>query len=219
MLNNTIKTHCALLILTLGGVPAFANPLPVVSVSQINGSPWMPTVNLINGVGFDNGGIGDTYDPSISFGDTQWRAHYSERNSGIQLLFDVGSVQAIGQMDVWNYYEGGAGSDGRSIKHTEVSYSSDNVGYTSLGVQTLLQQPSPGYDASSIHTTIPLGVDARYVKLSFSGDAGDINYGDVNWWGLNEVRFTSAVPEPAALSLLACGLAVVLACGRRKQTM
>jgi hypothetical protein len=154
----------------------------------------MPFENLYNGHGFDNGGTGDTYDPGISFADTQWRVHYSERNSDVQLLFDLGSVQEIGQMAVWNYYEGGPGTDGRSTKHFTLSYSSDNADYVSLGIQELLQQPSPGYDPSSLHTTIPLDVSAQYVKLSFSGDAGDINYGDTNWWGLNEIRFSSPLP-------------------------
>ena len=167
--------------------------IPIVDTAQINGSPFMPAGNLINGMGF----TGDSYDPSISFGDTQWRDHYAERNDDVQLLFDLGSVQEIGQMAVWNYYEGGAGTDGRSTKHFTLSYSSDNANYTSLGIQTLLQQPSPGYDASSLHTTIPLGVSAQYIKFSFSDDVGgnavDVNYGDATWWGLNEVRFSSPV--------------------------
>lgn len=165
--------------------------IPIVDAVQLNGSPWMPVENLYNGHGFDNNGTGDTYDPGISFSDTQWRVHYSERNSNVQLLFDLGSVQPVGNVSIWNYYEGGAGTDGRSTKHLTPSYSTDNVSYTPLPIATLQQQPSTGYDTSSLHTTIPLNVTAEYIKFTFMGDAGDINYGDTNWWGLNEVRFFS----------------------------
>jgi hypothetical protein len=62
-----------------------------------------------------------------------------------------------------------------------------------------------------------MGVSAQYVKMSFAGGVGDINHGDTSWWGLNEVRLISPVPEPATLSLFTCGLIGFFTYARRKQ--
>ena len=177
--------------------------IPIVAVDRINGAPHMPLANLIDGIGF----TGDSYDPSINFGDTQWRAHYpSESSSNVQLVFDVGSVQDIAEMAVWNYAEGGGSYSGdRGTKNFTLSYSSDNVNYTSLGTQTLSRLEMLGFSPSSQHDVIALGVSAQYVKMSFD-DPANLNYGDTSWWGLNEVRFgSSPVPEPGTL-VVASGL-------------
>ncbi|MCL2043040.1 MAG: DUF4185 domain-containing protein [Treponema sp.] len=99
------------------------------------------------------------------------------------LIFDIGRIDQLGELHVWNYNSGG-GSNG--LRDVTISYSADNVSYTELDKFTLKQATGAQREAVSnlqngsfIHFN---GVPGRYIKI-----APDTNYGG-GQWGLSEIR-------------------------------
>lgn len=99
-------------------------------------------------------------------------------------VFDVGRMEQLGELHVWNLNEQGKTDCG--LQEVQVSYSTDGEAYTALGIFTLAKAAGTG---SSAATDLEgggcidfNGITARYIKLSPQS-----NYGG-NAWGLSEVR-------------------------------
>ena len=107
------------------------------------------------------------------------------------LLFDLGRECNVNGMYIWNYNETG-GWNSRSIRETEVSYSSDNEKFTRLGLFRLEKAPArDDYEGQAV----PFGktVRARYFKFQIKS-----NYRGGEMSGLAEVRFSNADEKAAA---------------------
>ena len=113
--------------------------------------------------------------------------------------FDLGSVQPLGQLCIWNY--GDLSDLGSCVKDVQVSYSEDNVTYQTFGVFTLAQasaedaQKHGGFIASNLADTgLPIdlgGIAARYLVLTPVSNYGGSKY------GLSEVRVFRRKSRPA----------------------
>lgn len=95
--------------------------------------------------------------------------------------FDLGGLHQVDWMSVHNYNEGGTFTN-RGVQTADVRVSTDNVNWTSLGVQTFAK--APGNDTNPGQLFSLGGVQARYVQLGILS-----NYGDTSYAGLNEVDF------------------------------
>ncbi len=106
------------------------------------------------------------------------------------LYFDLGSIQAIGRVCIWNYAD--VSDLGSCVKDILISYSEDNQTYQNLGTFTLTQSDSKeaeehgGCMAATVNGTgLPVdfgGITARYLVFTPLS-----NYGG-NQYGLSEIR-------------------------------
>jgi hypothetical protein len=126
------------------------------------------------------------------------------------ITFDLGSVMAVQDMLVWNYNETDViDLTNRGVQNATVQVSNDGIVFTDLFNTTLLE--APGVTNVDYHQTVPLNVNARFIRL-----ANLTNYGDPNGFrGLSEVRFTAQIPEPATALLGLLGVGGLLARRRR----
>ncbi|MCL2043415.1 MAG: hypothetical protein FWG89_04670 [Treponema sp.] len=99
------------------------------------------------------------------------------------LIFDMGRIEQLGKLNIWNH-NAGDGSNG--LRDITVSFSEDNLTYTELGGFNLRQgggtdrlPVSNLTDGSIIDFN---GVSARYMKIN-----PETNYGGEQW-GLSEIR-------------------------------
>jgi hypothetical protein len=138
------------------------------------------------------------------------------------LTFDLGSVQAVGQMGLWNWLEfNNATGTSQDLKNFTLMYSSDDVTYTSLGLKQATrlngEAPTPG-GALSDHDNFTIGASARYIQIDIPyGAQGTAynNYGS-DFVGLGEVRFYAPVPEPGTFVLVCSSVFGVMAYVRRR---
>jgi hypothetical protein len=139
-----------------------------------------------------------------------------------QITFDLGGVENVGMVEIWNYNEANATGTNpfraRGIKGLTVETSLDGLSFTALGNVELFA--APGDPNVDFHQAFFLNTQAQFVRFSDLSSHG----GDNEFIGLSEVRFysqpqTVIIPEPSTLliwSLLA-GLGVGLG-WRRKRT-
>lgn len=165
---------------------------------------------VVNGAGFSNG----TH--SISPEGTMWlnNGTFAEPNdTEPEITFDLGSVQALASMKLWNYNETLAGRPellGRGIGSTDILVAGDDLVFSTL-ISGQSIDIAPGVEDVDFGQSIDLmGASARYVKLDVLSNAG----GDNNFVGLSEVQFF-AVPEPSTLFGMLCGLSMLAARRRR----
>ncbi len=121
--------------------------------------------------------------------------------------FNLGAVENIGELHVYNYNEATNGLHTRGVNELEILVSNDDfvADIRSLGQFNLTQATGlAGLEPDIFNLG---GVEAQYVRFDIASNHG----GDNNFVGLNEVQFfrAAAVPEPASVaiwSLLALGL-------------
>jgi hypothetical protein len=165
---------------------------------------------VVNGAGFSAG----TH--SINPEGTMWlnNGTFAEPNDlEPEITFDLGSVQAIGSMKVWNYNETLPGRPellGRGVGSADILVAGDDLVFSTL-IAAQAFDIAPGVEDVDFGQTIDLNTSARYVKLDILGNAG----GDNNFVGLSEVQF-NAVPEPASLLALLIGLGLLTVSKRRR---
>jgi len=145
------------------------------------------------------------------FGLISWLSGSESSISDAFITFDLGSVQSLDGVHIWNYnLKDGNGSQDfidRGVQDFNIELSSTGsdlssaTGFSSIGSFTLAQ--GPGNDTYEGETIAFTG-SARFVRFDIQS-----NYGWSDLVGLNEVRFT-AVPEPATFGLL--GGFAVFAC-------
>lgn len=130
-----------------------------------------------------------------------------------EITFDLGSVQSVASMKVWNYNETLPGRPellGRGVGTADILVAGEDLAFTTL-IAGQAFNIAPGVEDADFGQTIPLNTDARYVKLDISANAG----GDNNFVGLSEVQF-NAVPEPSSLLTLIIGLTMLGYSNRRR---
>lgn len=137
-----------------------------------------------------------------------------------QLTFNLGSVQPIGEMAVYNYNEpANAATIRRGVQQMRVLVSDDNFGgdIRDLGIFNLTLGTGNALNPGQLFS---LGnVQAQYVRFdilsNFNGAVypGGLNNVDFNFVGLNEVQFFQGqiqVPEPATGLLVLAGLPLLM---------
>lgn len=130
-----------------------------------------------------------------------------------EITFDLGSVQDVASMTVWNYNETLPNRPellGRGVGSADILVAGEDLVFSTL-IASQAFDIAPGVEDVDFGQTIGLNTSARYIKLDILGNSG----GDNNFVGLSEVQF-NAVPEPASLMGLLLGLAVVTASRRRR---
>ena len=120
------------------------------------------------------------------------------------LYFDLGSVQALGQLCIWNY--GDLSDLGSCVKDIQISYSEDNVTYYTLGTFTLAQSSAEdaaahgGFIASNLADSgLPIdlnGIAAQYLVLTPLSNYGGSKY------GLSEIRVFRQKKRPSKGDLI-----------------
>lgn len=126
----------------------------------------------------------------------------NEVNQG--LFFDIGSVQALGQLCIWNYCDTSDLDSG--VKDVQVLYSEDYVNFETLGVYTLAKSSAEdasehgGCIASNLEETgLPIdfgGISARYIALIPLSNYGGSKY------GLSEIRLFRHKTRPSEGDLI-----------------
>ncbi len=120
-----------------------------------------------------------------------------------EIVFDLGGIENIGEMHVYNYNENSGNPalfSKRGVDELEILVSNDNFAgdIRSLGLFNFDQATGLAELASDIFDLE--GVEAQFVKFDIISSHG----GDNNYVGLNEVLFfrgTAVVPEPASIAI------------------
>ena len=131
------------------------------------------------------------FDGSTQSGSTYVReSMYVTETPQQPIYFDLGSVQAVGKLYIWNYADTSDLESG--VKEVQISYSQDNTSYTNLGVFSISMADADdaaehgGVIASNLidsDKTIDFeGIPARYIVIVPLSNWGGSKY------GLSEVR-------------------------------
>lgn len=120
------------------------------------------------------------------------------------LFFDIGSIQALGQLCIWNYCDISDLDSG--VKDIQILYSEDYVNFETLGTYTLAKSDAEdaaahgGCIASNLEKTgLPIdfgGISARYIALVPLS-----NYGGSKF-GLSEIRLFRHKTRPSENDLI-----------------
>ena len=119
----------------------------------------------------------------------QWLANFGDSNPW--LVFDLGTICNLTGAAIWQH----SYDNDRGVKTLDIYTSLDNITFASAVEEAVLS-----LGASSVQLIhFERIISARYVKF----DIVD-NWGDSNYTGLAEVKFTP-IPEPATMALLGLG--------------
>ena len=149
--------------------------------------------NVVDGVGQT------TTDPDgwPSDADGMWLSNgtfRSPNDTDPEITFDLGGIHQLDSFTLYNYNEATAGLSTRGVRDAEVFVSTDNVTYTSLGVQTFAKGTG---DATNPGQVVAFSdVQARYLRLDVLSTHG----GDNSFAGLGEVEFFGVALEPMPIS-------------------
>lgn len=167
---------------------------------------------VVNGAGL----VGDTH--SIVPDGTMWLnigTFAAPNDLEPEITFDLGSVQSVSSMKVWNYNETLAGRPellGRGVGVADILIAGEDLVFAPL-ISGHVFTVAPGLDNVDFGEVVDLNADARYVKLDIGGNLG----GDASFVGLSEVQFFG-VPEPSTGALAAALLLLpAFVCRRRRR--
>lgn len=129
---------------------------------------------------------------------------YSATEAYQGLFFDIGSIQALGQLCIWNYCD--ISDLDSCVKDVEILYSEDYAEFKSLGKYTLAKSNADdaakhgGCIASNLDKTgLPIdfgGISARYIAI-----VPMTNYGGSKF-GLSEIRLFRHKTRPSENDLI-----------------
>ena len=213
-MKQVAKTVCAFAFMAFGAVPASAGVIiGATSVSSPQGDFGgdFPLVNIINQSGLSaayTSGVTDfaTYTASATHEGLAGTGFTNTESAGPQqFTFDLGSIQSIDAIAIWNTASVGA------VTRIEVLFDSDaDFGNGTSGVLVAASAlgaagPANVFSFSSTAT--------RFVHIN-----GLATLQSPDFYGLGEVMFSSAaIPEPGTLAILGLGLAGLAAMRRRKR--
>ncbi|MCI8360542.1 MAG: hypothetical protein HFE86_04290, partial [Clostridiales bacterium] len=153
---------------------------------------------VVNGAGMSGqNSVFDLHDDHGN-GNTMWHTKAGPGEDA-WIIFDLGRVQAIGQMWIWNMNQ--RGNADRGLKKVKIEYrSSHDEDWTALQGTgegeydfTLAKASGqPDQPATNLLDGRPveMNLDARYVRITAAPQPGEGNYGS-DYYGLSEVRFTA----------------------------
>jgi len=142
------------------------------------------------------------------------------------IAYDLGSVQSIDVMNIFNLGVSTGGNNARGANDISIYYRADssfggnadrsdatfdNNGWTLFADTTL----SIGSIADTTGALPPDAFDLGGVMASNVAIDVLTTHGDANFIGLGEVQFFNAVPEPGASTMLLVGLAMIAAMRRK----
>jgi hypothetical protein len=130
-----------------------------------------------------------------------------------EITFDLGSIQALDSMKVWNYNETLPNRPellDRGVGTADILVAGEDLVFTPF-ISGQAFDIAPGVDNVDFGQVIDLtGASARYVKFDILSNHG----GDNNFVGLSEVQFF-AVPEPSSYLAFVFGTAMLALLRRR----
>ena len=157
--------------------------------------------NVVNGSGMSGDeSIFDTHDDA-QHGTTMWHTN-ADPGENAWIEFDLGSVQPVEEMWIWNMSQ--RGNENRGLKQVKIEYrSSESDDWTELrgeGAAASGDYPytfakadgSAALSATNLENGQPviLGVETRYIRITANPTIGEGSWGS-EYYGLSEVRFTS----------------------------
>jgi hypothetical protein len=168
---------------------------------------------LYNGVGMSGTAPDRLHDGADA---NHWlSAQNGQAVEDVTILFDLGSIEDVASMKIWNFYE--PYTTIRGVKDLEITYGTTLTAgvidspTTVTSVTQFDQAIHPGAGGSITGVTYDFDDgsngtnNARYILFSVATSYGtEGGYVDGNFVGLDEVQFF-AIPEPATMSLLAIG--------------
>ncbi|MEZ6101530.1 MAG: lamin tail domain-containing protein [Pirellulaceae bacterium] len=171
-----------------------------VSVIASSQYPGREGINTVNGSGLS----GDSHSTDVG---AMWLSNgtlAAPHDTSPSITFDLGSIQAIDHMRLWNYNEYRpdlpsrvAELLGRGIHRADILVSSDNITYTPWKLNHSFTVVTPATSNFDFSQTVDFsGVSARYVRIDihsnhngkeFNNPTSDDGLG--NFAGLSEVQF------------------------------
>lgn len=131
---------------------------------------------------------------------------YFDSHSAPLFVFDVGSVNTISNIVLWN----GLASNANQAKEFSLSFSNDGIHFTGTYSGTL----AASYSNVEMAQTFALnGISGRYVELELTSNYfGDPSLAGGDRVGLGKVRFdvaVAAVPEPETWAMMLAGMGFI----------
>ncbi|MEM6319294.1 MAG: HYR domain-containing protein [Bacteroidota bacterium] len=173
-----------------GGTPSMGScVITPTSVVQENGNTVGGALNnIINGSGL----MSDDDLNASHGGGNLYEGVWLNDGTDVTLRFDLGSVQSIDGIAIWNYsYHIWLVLKRRGVRDFQVSTSTDGINYTSPNFFTAGQTTNRGEKELAQVFNFPQ-TNARYVRLRLLNALNDSFY-----VGLGEVRFTNNCPSNA----------------------
>ncbi len=153
-----------------------------VSSQYSSGSDRRLAAAVVNDSGFFG-----SYHTSYPKG-AMWLNAATAGSTNASITFDLGSVQPVNKMEVWNYNE--AGLTNRGAQTVNISVAGEDLVFTTNVLNQVLT-PAPGTFSRSFAQFVDLGgVQARYVRIDILS-----NYGG-SGVGLSKVRFINTNTPP-----------------------
>jgi hypothetical protein len=200
------KMYITMFTLALSMFSANAAVITGVTATATTEVAGRTATNLVNGSGLSGG----------THGTNPWEMWLSAASVPQSVVFDLGSVYNVTQLNVWNYNEGGDWAGGPLVdigsNAVTVTYGTTLSGFTLGGSTGTVGAITTFAKATGLATytgeTFSTSFNARYVKFDISSNYGHPAYQNA---ALSEVQFTGiAVPEPSAALLGGLGMLALL---------
>lgn len=118
-------------------------------------------------------------------------------NFNPEIIFDLGSVKTVGYIRTYFLIHNQSAT--YLPDRVDIAFSNDGITYgPTVSRIFTAEEKNPGglYNIEIDYQLLPNQQTGRYVKLNYIRGVGN------QWMAFDEVEFSAAVPEPAALSLL-----------------
>lgn len=198
-------------------IPGICNADIIYSAVTVNGPPtsadtfdWDHTIDQSGLSVTYNSGV-DNFEDYVSLAPTHSDASSTFAQSahdfatdGVDVIFDLGVIQNVSQLALWNFTAGSFGII------TDFEVATSNVADFSAGVTAVgIFQSGGGADPRDLQVFDLTDTNARYVRITVTNTVDGFNMGlsEVAFGGTGASALTGPVPEPGSaviLSLVAC---------------